>query len=323
MRASPIGLSTDIALHPTLDGPWTHHFVQLGEVRLHYVEAGPASGPLVILLHGFPDFWLAWRRQIPALAEAGLRVVAPDLRGFNLSDKPRSVSDYSLSKVADDIAALIRHFGAERASIVGHDIGGAVTWKLARRRPELVERIVAISAPPSKAMMHALRRPAQMRRSWYMLFFALPWLPERVLGARRAAMIGRVFRQSAIREGAFEDEEIDALRDAASRPDALRSMMHYYRAMLRGAFSPVGSIAAVASGNRMTVGRAGRMTRPALVIWGDEEPFLDHAMLDDAASWGADVRVHRVPRAGHWVMADAPTEVNRSLVAFLKPSSQA
>lgn len=289
-------------------------------MRLHYVEAG--TGPLVILLHGFPDFWLAWRRQIPALANAGFRVVAPDLRGFNLSDKPRGASEYSLGQVADDVVALIRHFGGQRASIVGHDIGGAVAWAVARRSLDVVDRIVAINAPPSHAFRAALRHVSQLRRSWYMLFFALPWLPERVLGARRAALIGRIHEQGAVRPGAFEEEEIDAYRDAASRPGALTGMLNYYRAMLQRAFgSSLGAMAharATVAGERTTLGRSGRMNRPALVLWGDDEPFLDPSIVEDAASWGDDVRVHRVPRAGHWLMADAPTETNRALIQFLQ-----
>lgn len=320
MRASPIGLPTDIALHPILDGPWVHRFAQLDGVRLHYVEAG--DGPLVVLLHGFPDFWLAWRRQIPVLAEAGFRVVAPDLRGFNLSDKPRSVGEYSLGTAAGDVAALIIHLGAARAAVVGHDIGGAVAWAVARRTPDVVDRIVAINAPPSHAFRAALRHVTQLRRSWYMLFFALPWLPEQILGARRAAIIGRIHERGAVRPGAFEEEEIDAYRYAATRPGALRGMLNYYRAMMQRAFgSSIGAIAharATVAGERSTIGRSGRMNRPALVIWSDDEPFLEPWIVDDASSWGADVRVHRVPRAGHWPMADAPSDVNRALLAFLR-----
>jgi epoxide hydrolase 4 len=318
LRASPIGLPTDIALHPTLDGPWTHRFAQVGTVRLHYVEAG--EGPLVILLHGFPDFWIAWRRQIPFLAQSGFRVVAPDLRGFNLSDKPRGVENYTLDVVADEIAALVKHLKVKRAHIVGHDIGGAVAWKLASRRPEVVEKLVAVNAPPSRIFRRALRHPSQLRRSWYMFFFALPWLPERIVGARRAAMIGRVYQKAAVRPGAFEPEEIDAQRDAASRPGALRAMLNYYRAMFRGGIGAIGTLAAAraeAGGSRTTVAKSGKLNRPALVIWSDQDPFLDLSLVNDLSEWGTDVRLHRVSRAGHWPMADAPTDFNRALKEFL------
>lgn len=319
LRASPIGIPTDIALNPVLGGPWTHRFAQLDGIQLHYVEAG--AGPLVVLLHGFPDFWLVWRRQIAVLADAGFRVVAPDLRGFNLSDKPRHAGAYASGTTADDIAALITHVGAPSASVVGHDIGGAVAWALARRRPDLVERLVAINAPPSWAFRSALRHAAQLRRSWYMFFFALPLLPELVLRARGASLIARIHAAHAVRSGAFPEEELDAYRAAALRPGAMRGMLNHYRAMLQRAFgSPIrGLLRArrVLAGDRRTAERSALMNRPALVLWADEEPFLEPALVAGAARWGANVRVRRIANAGHWAMVDAPTETNRAILEFL------
>ena len=152
------------------------------------------EGPLVVLLHGFPDFWLGWRRQIEALAQAGFRVVVPDLRGYNLSDKPKGLASYSTDKLVSDVLGLMAHLGAETASIVGHDWGGIIAWSVARRRPEKVDKLVVLNAPHPGAYVEALRGTAQILKSWYVFAFAVPFIPERVLGARNSALIGRIFR---------------------------------------------------------------------------------------------------------------------------------
>ncbi len=152
-------------------------YAELGEVRLHYVEAGPLDGPPVVLLHGFPDFWYSWRHQIPPLAAAGFRAIAPDMRGYNLSSKPADISAYEARRLAGDIRALIRERGLERACVAGHDWGAAVAWVLAMRHPETVERLAILNVPHPRRMLEALRRPGrQLLRSWYMFFFQLPWL---------------------------------------------------------------------------------------------------------------------------------------------------
>src|SRR5579884_3024966 len=155
---------------------WTHRHASVNGVRLHYVEAG--RGPLVVLLHGFPEFWYSWRHQIPALAAAGFRVLAPDLRGYNESDKPPGVAAYGLERVAGDVAALVRHAGERRAAVVGHDWGGGIAWWLAMHRPDVVGRLAVLNAPHPAAFRRELRTPGQLLRSWYVFFFQLPALPE-------------------------------------------------------------------------------------------------------------------------------------------------
>jgi epoxide hydrolase 4 len=174
-------------------GPARHRHVDVGEVTLHVVEAG--TGPLVVLLHGFPEFWYSWRHQIPALAAAGLRVVAPDLRGCNLSDKPRGQAAYRVRELAADVAGLIAACGEEQAAVVGHDWGGAVAWALAIRHPERVERLVIVNSPHPLRFLAAVRQPAQLARSWYMLLFQLPWLPEALLRAGGFKALRRTLRR--------------------------------------------------------------------------------------------------------------------------------
>jgi epoxide hydrolase 4 len=151
---------------------WTHREAVINGIRLHYVEAG--SGPLALLLHGFPEFWYTWRRQIPALARAGFRVIAPDLRGYNQSDKPAGVRPYQVSLVANDVASLICHADAAPAKIVGHDWGGSVAWQVAMRHPQIVQKLVVLNAPHPVAFQRGLARPSQLLKSWYVFFFLAP-----------------------------------------------------------------------------------------------------------------------------------------------------
>ena len=168
-------------------------YADLGDVRLHYVEAG--EGPLVVLLHGFPEFWFSWRFQIPALAAAGFRVVAPDMRGYNLSSRPAEVAAYDTDRLAADVRGLIRELGAERALLAGHDWGGAVAWITAMNHPEVVERLAILNVPHPRRMLQGLRTPRQLAKSWYFLAFQVPWLPERAPGSGAGGASGSCSRR--------------------------------------------------------------------------------------------------------------------------------
>jgi pimeloyl-ACP methyl ester carboxylesterase len=157
-------------------------YAEVGDVRLHYVEAG--DGPLIVLLHGFPEFWFGWRLQIAPLAAAGFRVVAPDMRGYNLSSRPADVAAYSADRLAADVRGLIRERGAESALLVGHDWGGTVAWATAMNHPEVVDRLAILNAAHPRRLQQGLRNPRQLRKSWYFFFFQLPGLPERRVRAR-------------------------------------------------------------------------------------------------------------------------------------------
>jgi len=156
-------------------------YAEIGEQRLHYVEAG--DGPLIVLLHGFPEFWYGWRLQIEPLAAAGFRVVAPDTRGYNLSSKPDGVEAYDIGQLAADIRGLVRERGAETALLVGHDWGGTIAWATAMRHPEVVDRLAILNAAHPRKLSQGLHHPDQLRRSWYFFFFDLPDLPEAVVHA--------------------------------------------------------------------------------------------------------------------------------------------
>ncbi len=280
-----------------------HRWIDVGGLRLHCVEAG--TGPLVVLLHGFPEFWYAWRHQIPALADAGYRVVAPDLRGYNTSDKPSRVRDYRPTVLVQDVADLIVALGAGSAAVAGHDWGGGLAWLLAMQHPKRVERLLLLNAPHPVRFLKGLRSPRQLRRSWYILAFQLPWLPERLVAARDFQALRWVLRHQPTRPGAFTAQDIDRYVVAAAQPGALRAAINYYRAAFRA--NPL----AQAHGLR-------RVDIPTLIIWGDQDRSLGRELAEPDRAWVPDVRVERIAEASHWVQADDPERVNQLMVDFLE-----
>jgi pimeloyl-ACP methyl ester carboxylesterase len=284
-----------------------HREAVVNGVRLHYVESGPAGGPPVVLLHGFPEFWYGWRHQIPPLAAAGFRVIAPDLRGYNRSEKPPGVGGYGVATLSADVAALIRHAGADQAAVVGHDWGGVVAWDLAMRRPELAARLAVMNAPHPAALARALRRPAQLGRSWYVFAFQVPRLPELLLAARNFRVVREVFRREPARPEAFTPVDIDRYVAALRRPGATTATINYYRAAVR---------------ERLQAGlrppEVAPIAVPALLIWGERDPHLGVELTEGLDAWVPGIRVERIPEASHWVQHDAPERVNRLLTAFLR-----
>jgi pimeloyl-ACP methyl ester carboxylesterase len=289
---------SDTTAAPPAD-PWTHHVADVGGIRLHYVEAG--EGPLVVLLHGFPEFWYEWRHQIPALAAAGFRVVAPDMRGYNLSDKPEGVERYRVELLVEDVAGLVRHLGAERAHVVGHDWGGVVAWYFAMLRPALLDRLVVLNAPHPAAFAREIVKPDQMLRSAYAGFFQLPAVPELALRAGDFALLERVLRTEPARPGAFTDADVERYKEAFAQPGALTASLNYYRAFARQDRPEVRAIAA-----------------PTLLVWGEKDPHLVVRLTEGLEEWVPGIRVERIPEASHWVAADEPERVNRLLAGFLR-----
>ena len=211
--------------------PLEHRFVHANGVRLHCVVAG--DGPLVVLLHGFPEYWYSWRHQIEALATR-FRVVAVDMRGYNESEKPVGLRHYTLDTLVADVEGVVHAFGETEAVIVGHDWGAIVAWAVAMERPALTRRLVIMNVPhPAIGQERMTRDRRQMRKSWYVLFFQIPRFPEWMLSRSRAKAIGRMFQRTAIQAHRFTNEDLENLRDAAARPGAMRSALCYYRALIR------------------------------------------------------------------------------------------
>lgn len=278
-----------------------HEVAEVNDIRLHYVTQG--EGELVLLLHGFPEFWYSWRHQIPVLAEH-FRVVAPDLRGYNLSEKPPGVGSYQIERIVEDVVALVHHLGYERAIVVGHDWGGMIAWRLAIERPDLVRRLIVLNIPHPEAMRRGLRRPRQLLRSWYIFFFQLPWLPELALRARNYAAIERAFRGMAVRKEAFSDADIAAYQEAAARPGALTAAINWYRAAFR-------------SEPFIRPQPLPRVEAPTLMIWGENDAALGEELTYGTERWVRDFRVYYIPNCSHWVQQEQPELVNRLILEFL------
>ncbi len=288
-----------------------HSTIDTNGVRLHVVQAGPETGPLVVLLHGFPEFWYGWKAQIGELADAGYRVWAPDQRGYNLSDKPAGIDAYQLDTLVADVVGLIDAAGAQKALIVGHDWGAIVAWWLAVCFPERVERLVILNVPhPAATRKFVRQNPGQLLRSWYVGFFQIPVLPELLMGANRGAMLARTLRKSS-RPGTFSDDDLAQYRIAWSQPGAVRSMINWYRALIRRPAARRSSV---------------RVTVPTLIIWGIHDQFLQRGLAEASLAYCDDGRVDYLDTT-HWVQHEAPQRVNELILDFTaytlsRPSSQ-
>jgi pimeloyl-ACP methyl ester carboxylesterase len=268
-------------------------------VRLHCVTLG--AGPLVVLLHGFPEFWYAWRRQLQALADAGFRVVAPDQRGYNLSDKPAAVAAYGTARLVEDVVAVIRAFGADKAFVVGHDWGAGVAWSLAMEHPEMVARLVVLNGPHPERLLHAMQKPVQLVRSWYMFFFQLPWVPEEIAQLDGYELLLTPLREEPTHPEAFGRDDLARYAEAYAQPGALTAMINWYRAVFRG--------------KRVDTRRT---EVPALVVWGEKDRHLGREIATPSPDLVPNARVVFVPEATHWVQHDAPGLVNDELIAFFR-----
>ena len=278
-----------------------HKQIIANGINLHVVQDGPVTGRFVILLHGFPEFWYGWRRQIPFLADAGYRVWAPDQRGYNLSDKPNEISAYTLDELAADVIGLIDAAGKERALLVGHDWGAAVAWWIASRFPQRLKKMVIINVPHGAVLMKHLRRNfAQVRKSWYMFFFQLPYLPEILIPLRNWYTFAKVLKNSS-RFGTFTNNDLDIYRQAWSQPKALTSMLNWYRSVMQKPPKPPDSP---------------RITIPTLLIWGGQDKFLGREMAQPSIDLCDDGRLVYFDEATHWVQHEEANRVNELIDTF-------
>jgi pimeloyl-ACP methyl ester carboxylesterase len=281
-----------------------HRVIDLGEVRLQVAEAGPEDGPLVLLLHGFPETGRSWRHQVGPLAAAGLRVVVPDQRGYGQSSKPEGIRAYGLDTLVDDVARLIKACGRERAHLVGHDWGGLVAWWAASTRPDLVERLAILNAPhPAVAGSYARRHLTQALRSGYVGFFQLPAVPERLLALGDYALLRRSLTSTS-RPGAFSEADLAAYTDAWAEPGALTAMLNWYRALMR-------------------VPRAEpadpRIKAPTLVLWGVKDVALERGLATASADLCEQADLRFFEEATHWIHREEVEPVNAALIGVLRP----
>jgi pimeloyl-ACP methyl ester carboxylesterase len=282
-----------------------HDYAQVGGVRLHYATAGSGE-KLVVLLHGFPECWYSWRHQITALGDE-YTVVAPDLRGYNLSDKPPRVEDYKLENLVDDVTALIRHFGREKAAVIGHDWGAGIAWAVGLHHPEYVWKLAALQVPPLTVWRKNLTLK-QLCASWYMFFFQIPYLPEWLIKRNNFAMLHDAFKNTTAVKGIINDTEIAVYKKALGEPGALTAAINYYRANVWKRFFSKEDPAQAKK----------KITVPTLFIYGEK----DHAVLPSTVEGVKDFvdapyTELRIKHSAHWVQQEAAAEVTAALKKFL------
>jgi pimeloyl-ACP methyl ester carboxylesterase len=269
-----------------------------------HVNAAGEGDRLALCLHGFPELGMSWRHQLPLLASLGYRAWAPDLRGYGGSDRPKGSAHYAIEKLLDDVAGLIDAAGPRETVMIAHDWGAMIAWQFAAHAVRPLDRLVILNGPPPGLP----KRPslAQLRRSAYVFFFQLPWLPEWVFARRGHAAIEEAFRRAAGRPERLEEADLRRYREAAAKPGATTAMIDYYRALVRG-----GGM------RRMTARGFPTIETPTLLIWGAADPVLVPSMTDAAGEWVKDVTRRFLPSVGHWVQQEAPDEVNDILSAWL------
>jgi pimeloyl-ACP methyl ester carboxylesterase len=288
------------------------HYISANNVKLHTILDGPKDGEPIVFLHGFPDFWYGWHHQIPFFAAQGYRVIVPDQRGYNLSDKPGSVDNYHISILAKDIIALIDALSYETVHLVGHDWGGAVAWWVARMFPQRLKTLNILNAPYPTVMAKKLRGGSlrQLARSWYMFFFQIPWLPEALTGIGRYEAFADTIRRTA-NPGSFTDDDLKLYREAWSQPGAMTGMINWYRALLRSPGETQTAKPSSAASPRFKI-----PTRTQ-ILWGEQDLFIEKDLAVASLAVCEDGEVVYFPRSTHWIQHDEPDDVNRYILEFI------
>ena len=288
-----------------------HSFAEVNGIRLHYAAAG--SGKLILFLHGFPEFWYAWKNQLADFGRDYL-AVAPDLRGYNLSSRPAEVEQYRLPVLVEDVRALAMHLGHERFTLVAHDWGAGVAWAFALQYPQHLEKLIIINGPHPGTFDRELREnPAQQRASQYMLLFRSPQA-EQVLSAANFSFMSASILQPLVAQGHFNEEDCKAYLEAWSQPGALTGGLNYYRAARVGPPDASGRVSEPLGALFPSL-----ITRVAtLVIWGEKDPYLLMGNLTGLQRFVPDLQVRLIADGTHWVIHEKPALVNSYIHAFIE-----
>ena len=282
-----------------LEGSWKHEYITSNGVNLHYVTQG--EGPLMLMLHGFPEFWYSWRHQIPEFAK-DFKVVAIDLRGYNDSDKPEDKSAYVMDEFIKDVAGVIKGLGYDRCVLVGHDWGGAIAWSFAYAHPEMVERLIVLNLPHPAKFAQGFSTPQQLLRSSYVFFFQLPWIPELLLQSSDYQAIETAFTNMAVDKSAFTKADLEAYKNAAAKRGALTAMLNYYRNFFQ---------------QRMLSQDWSVLGVPTLMIWGENDTALGKELTYGTEAYVRDLQIKYIPDCSHWVQQEQPHLVNQYMREFL------
>jgi pimeloyl-ACP methyl ester carboxylesterase len=296
-------MSSRAGLRQSMNEDLANEWIEVNGIRLHVVLAGELTAPPVLLLHGFPEFWYGWRHQIRALTDAGFRLILPDQRGYNLSDKPRGVSAYSVEALLGDLWALMDHYGYEQVNLIGHDWGAALAWMAAMVDPRRIRRLSILNVPHPAVMMKFLTKsPAQMIKSWYIAFFQIPALAEFLLQMGDCVALTRLLAWSG-KPDTFTPQDLAMYRTAWSQPGAVAAMINWYRALLR---------------YRLEIPEDCRIQPPTLLLWGQKDIALSAAMAQPSFDLCEQGRLRIFANASHWLQHDEPAEVNQELIRFLR-----
>jgi len=281
------------------EASWHHDTIHTNGIKLHYVTQG--EGPLMLMLHGFPEFWYSWRHQIPEFARDH-KVVALDLRGYNDSDKPEAKSAYVMAEFIKDIKGVIEGLGYDRCVLVGHDWGGAIAWSFAYAYPGLIDRLIVLNLPHPAKFAEGLRTPQQLLRSAYIFFFQIPVLPELLIQLNDFQALEAAFKGMAVDKTTFSNDDIEAYKNAFAKRDALTATLNYYRNMF-------------AQG--LTTSDWGILTVPTLLIWGEADTALGKELTYGTEKYVQDFRIRYIPNCSHWVQQEQPQLVNQLMREFL------
>ncbi|HIG44447.1 MAG: alpha/beta hydrolase [bacterium] len=270
------------------------------------VDKCGSGDKLAICLHGFPEHSFSWRYQLPMLADLGYEAWAPNMRGYGKSSRPPLVDDYSLDKLVADVGGLIDASGHKQVVLIAHDWGAVVAWQFAIMKTRPLSHLIICNVPHPGAMREAMRNGfAQLRKSWYVFFFQIPWLPEYLFGRKQARAIGEIFLNTSANKEMFPPEVREVYRNNANQPGALTAMINYYRSLIR-------------SGRKFARQPLPIIETPTLMIWGEDDVALTKESTYGTDKYVADFSIRYLPRVSHWVQQEAPEAVNAMIQAFLK-----
>ncbi|AFZ00701.1 alpha/beta fold hydrolase [Calothrix sp. PCC 6303] len=283
---------------------WQHEYIYTNGIGLHYVTQG--EGELMLMLHGFPEFWYSWRHQISEFAKY-YKVVALDLRGYNDSDKPTQKSAYTMNEFIKDIQGVITGLGYDKCILVAHDWGGAIAWNFAHTFPEMLNQLIILNLPHPAKFGQGLRTFQQLQKSWYIFLFQLPLLPEFLIRLSNYKLIGSIFTKTAVNQSTFPMDDINAYKEAAAKPGALTAMLNYYRNIFQ----------------QNTFGHQWKLIEVStLIIWGENDMALGKELTYGTETYVRDLQIKYIPNCSHWVQQEEPQLVNQYIREFLSITAQ-
>ncbi|MFN3237021.1 MAG: alpha/beta fold hydrolase [Pseudomonadales bacterium] len=289
--------------------------VRSEQIRTEFVEANGLTfevdkcgngDKLAICLHGFPEHSFSWRYQLPFLAAMGYEVWAPNLRGYGKSSRPPRVEDYKLDNLMADVGALIDAAGKSETVLIAHDWGAVIAWQFAIEKIRPISHLIICNVPHPGPMQRLIKDSwAQKKKSWYVFFFQIPKLPEKMLGRNHAQPVADAIKNSAVDKSKFPDEVVEVYRRNADQPGALTAMVNYYRALLK--FRKTTPVEAIP-----------KIEVPTLMLWGEDDVALTKESTYGTEEFVNDLTIRYLPRVSHWVQQEAPEACNAMIEAFLK-----